>query len=167
MSIWRDLLGTAAETAGAAASGPVAPVATAVSDVSHLAENVIERIFGETESKTLDREQARQIILDGFDQARLMGQIEVNKIEASSSSVFVAGWRPAIGWVCASGLFFATTFAFMITMLMWAHFCIKNDVMEPVPTLDIGLLVALLTSLLGMSTLRTVEKKSEVARGKI
>ena len=34
----------------------------------------------------------------------LMGQIEVNKVEAAHPSVFVAGWRPAIGWIGAAGL---------------------------------------------------------------
>ena len=34
----------------------------------------------------------------------LMGQIEVNKVEAAHSSIFVAGWRPAIGWISAVGL---------------------------------------------------------------
>ena len=33
-------------------------------------------------------------------------QIEVNKAEAGSSSLFVSGWRPAVGWVCVSGLGF-------------------------------------------------------------
>ena len=37
-------------------------------------------------------------------QAQVMAQIEVNKIEAASSSVFVSGWRPAIGWICAMGM---------------------------------------------------------------
>src|SRR4030042_267363 len=40
-------------------------------------------------------------------EAELMkAQIEVNKIEASSTSIFVAGWRPAVGWVCACALFY-------------------------------------------------------------
>ena len=34
------------------------------------------------------------------------GQLEVNKVEAASKSLFVAGWRPCIGWVCALGLFY-------------------------------------------------------------
>ena len=32
------------------------------------------------------------------------GQIEVNKTEAAHKSLFVAGWRPAIGWICGLGL---------------------------------------------------------------
>ena len=33
-----------------------------------------------------------------------MAQIEVNKVEAASTNIFVAGWRPAIGWICGAGL---------------------------------------------------------------
>ena len=32
------------------------------------------------------------------------GQLEVNKIEAASSNIFVSGWRPFIGWICGVGL---------------------------------------------------------------
>ena len=35
------------------------------------------------------------------DLAQMTGQLDINKIEAASSSTFVSGWRPAIGWVCA------------------------------------------------------------------
>ena len=35
----------------------------------------------------------------------MKGQMEVNKVEAAHKSLFVAGWRPAIGWVCALGMF--------------------------------------------------------------
>ena len=35
-----------------------------------------------------------------------LGQLEVNKAEAESGSLLVGGWRPAVGWICASGLFY-------------------------------------------------------------
>lgn len=163
MSIWGELLGTAAETAGAAASGPIAPVATAVSDVSHLAENVIERIFGETESKTLDREQARQIILDGFDQARLMGQIEINKVEAASASVFVAGWRPAIGWVCALGLFWQY---FLMRFVNYLLVLFSPDTKLP-PDVDMSQLLTLLLAMMGMVAARSIDKDRGTARDRL
>ena len=42
------------------------------------------------------------------------GQLEVNKVEAAHKSLFVAGWRPAIGWVCALGLFYNVILANII-----------------------------------------------------
>jgi hypothetical protein len=47
----------------------------------------------EVEQRKLDLEEKR------IDQATDLAQIEVNKVEAASSSVFVSGWRPAIGWI--------------------------------------------------------------------
>jgi copper chaperone CopZ len=52
-----------------------------------------ERMEMEVEQRKLDLEEKR------IDQATDLAQIEVNKIEAASSSVFVSGWRPAIGWI--------------------------------------------------------------------
>src|SRR6266702_4379565 len=43
--------------------------------------------------------------LEGQLVAQVTAQIEVNKQEAASPSMFVAGWRPAIGWICGCGLF--------------------------------------------------------------
>jgi hypothetical protein len=52
-----------------------------------------ERLEMEVEQRKLDLEEKR------IDQATDLAQIEVNKIEAGSSSIFVSGWRPAIGWI--------------------------------------------------------------------
>ena len=52
-----------------------------------------EKMEMEVEQRKLDLEEKR------IDQATDLAQIEVNKIEAASSSVFVSGWRPAIGWI--------------------------------------------------------------------
>jgi hypothetical protein len=52
-----------------------------------------EKMEMEIEQRKLDLEEKR------IDQATDLAQIEVNKIEAASSSVFVSGWRPAIGWI--------------------------------------------------------------------
>ena len=54
--------------------------------------------------------QAAQMALEAADQKGeldlLLGQLEVNKVEAASDSLFVAGWRPFIGWVCGVGLMY-------------------------------------------------------------
>ena len=75
-------------------------------------------------------------------------QVELNKIEASHRSRFVAGWRPAIGWICAAGL----SFPFIINpMLQWA----TN---KPGPELPLDVLMELVLAMLGLGSLRTIEK---------
>lgn len=75
-------------------------------------------------------------------------QVELNKIEAQHRSIFVAGWRPFIGWVCGVGL----AFPYVINpVVQW----LTGDVG---PVLPIDSLIELVIALLGMGTLRTLEK---------
>lgn len=83
-----------------------------------------------------------------------VAQIEVNKVEAASASPFVSGWRPAVGWVCVLGLLYTFLLAPFLTYFGG----------RVAPAIDIGNLVLLLGGLLGLGTLRTVEKVKGVAR---
>jgi hypothetical protein len=88
----------------------------------------------------------------------IQGQIETNKIEAASSNIFIAGWRPYIGWICGSGLavqFLISPVATFICDLFGKHIIM--------PSLDMGTLMALLISLLGLGGMRTAEKFKGVA----
>lgn len=86
-------------------------------------------------------------------------QAEINKIEAQSGSLFVAGWRPFIGWVCASAL----AYQFVLSpILVWAV-ALSGRIVPPPPILD-GMLWELVLTMLGMGGLRTFEKFHGVAR---
>lgn len=87
----------------------------------------------------------------------LMGQLEINKTEAASSSIFVAGWRPASGWICNVGL----AYTFMLQpILSWASTIVHIPVP---PAIDTNTLMILLGSLLGIGSLRTIDKVKGVA----
>jgi hypothetical protein len=83
-----------------------------------------------------------------------LAQNDVNKVEAAAPDLFTRGWRPFVGWVCGLGL--------------CSEFLIRPYVMAfsvvVVPSLDMGTLLALLGGLLGLGTLRTVEKVKGAAR---
>lgn len=80
-------------------------------------------------------------------------QIEVNKAEAASGSLFVAGWRPMIGWACASAL----TFQYLLVPIgLWLGFVVGYPIPKP-PTLDEHLW-ELMLGILGLGGLRTYEK---------
>lgn len=92
------------------------------------------------------------------DTSLALGQIEVNKVEAASSSVFVAGWRPAAGWVCVSGL----AYAFLgHSLLAWLS-AVKG--WPAPPMIDSDTLMVLLTGLLGLGGYRSYEKSKGVAK---
>lgn len=87
------------------------------------------------------------------------GQMEVNKAEANSGSVFIGGWRPAIGWTCA----FALAFQYVVTpVALWVGDLAGHPLPKP-PVLD-AVLWELMFGLLGMSGLRTYEKLKGVAK---
>lgn len=86
---------------------------------------------------------------------QMMGQIEVNKQEAAHASIFVAGWRPAIGWISAAGIGYTFVLAPFIEFVARAVFS-YNGVM-PMP--DTGQLMALVTAMLGVAGLRSYDKK--------
>jgi hypothetical protein len=91
--------------------------------------------------------------------AAAMAQVEVNKIEAGHSSVFVAGWRPSIGWVCAAGL----AWAFVVApVASWA--LMVMGIRADLPAIQFDHLFELVLAMLGIGGLRTFEKLRGVAR---
>jgi len=86
-------------------------------------------------------------------------QIEVNKEEAKSSSMFVAGWRPAVGWICATGM----GFNFIIVPL-GGFVCAVAGVDISFPTLDLSEMMPVLMGMLGLGAMRSFEKTKGVAR---
>jgi hypothetical protein len=88
-------------------------------------------------------------------------QSDVDKAEASNSSLFVAGWRPAIGWIC--GLAFA--FEFLLRPLIQWGAILAGHPLPNLPRLDDSL-TQLTYGMLGMGALRSVEKVSSVVAKK-
>lgn len=82
-----------------------------------------------------------------------LGQIEVNKAEAATD-VFRGGWRPAVGWVCVVGL----GYQFILQpVLPWVAALFGAQV-PPLPAIDNETLMVLLTGMLGLGGLRTIER---------
>lgn len=92
-----------------------------------------------------------------------IAQLEVNKAEAASSSMFVAGWRPAIGWVCAFALFY--TYLLLPLGLFVAGFFGEKFVTMflNAPSLDANLW-ELMFAMLGMAGLRSFDKLKGIAK---
>jgi hypothetical protein len=90
--------------------------------------------------------------------ATMAAQTDINKAEASSSSLFVAGWRPAIGWVCALAL----AYQYLLKPLMTWGATVAGFNLPPMVGLDDNLW-QLMMGMLGMGGLRTFEKVQGVA----
>ena len=89
------------------------------------------------------------------------GQLEVNKVEAASQSMFVAGWRPAVGWVCVLGM--ASNFI-IIPMANFGLALAESGV--TIPLIDTSTMMPVLMGMLGLGAMRSVEKVRGVSREK-
>lgn len=117
---------------------------TAISAVQGVA-NVVDQFV-----ETADEKRAWETVKAKMAQEPQLAQVELNKVEASHRTMFVAGWRPAVGWVCASGL----AFIFIINpIIQWITG-------EPGPVFPTDIVFELVLGLLGLGGLRTYEKMS-------
>ena len=88
-----------------------------------------------------------------------MAQIEVNKAEAAHKSIFVAGWRPFVGWVCGVAL----SYHFILAPLLQFGFAV-GGIDQALPEFDFSQLSTVLMVMLVLGVLRTFEKMKGVSR---
>jgi roadblock/LC7 domain-containing protein len=119
---------------------------------------LIDRLIPDRAAAEKAKAEMEQQLVTAANQAAL-AQVEVNKIEAAHSSVFVAGWRPAIGWVCAAGLAWAFVLA---PIASWA--LVVLGIKAELPAIHTDYLLELVLAMLGIGGLRTFEKLRGVAR---
>lgn len=120
--------------------------------------NVLDKIFTSDEER-LDK----KAILEKIAQKPGELQVEINKIEAQHRSSFVAGGRPAIIWVCAFGLAAYFLPQFILGSFLWVKMCLLKNVLVPYPV-NGKHLIDLVYALLGLGTLRTIEKITKVTK---
>lgn len=109
---------------------------------------VLDKFVPDPEAKAKAESELRSAL-----QAWDKGQTDVNAVEAASPSIFVAGWRPAIGWIGAAGLFYAYV----------ARPVLIASGVTGLPPLDHNL-YELVIAMLGLGGLRTFEKIKGVTK---
>ena len=143
---------------------PLLALGGIVQAVGQLADDLIttdkERLDAELELRRLGLEERK------VDADLVRGQLEVNRAEAASNSLFVAGWRPAIGWIGAAAMAYQFL-AHPLLVWAWALLQARGLVpagLQPPPMLDTDALWVVLSGMLGIAGLRTAEKVKGVAR---
>ena len=120
------------------------------------------RLIPDKNKRAEAKEQFEIQVLDAMG-SLVQGQLDINKVEAQHGSIFVAGWRPAIGWICG----FALAWNFVIQpLLLWAAWMfpeVAPDI-STAPKLDTDELMTVLLGMLGLGGLRTYEKRLGVDR---
>lgn len=122
--------------------------------VLEIGKTLLERWFPDPEKKREAEMEMFKMAADG-ELKQIIAQLEINAREAQHPSIFVAGWRPAVGWVCVA----AMAFQYLLRPLM-IGFGITTAEM---PGLDENLW-AILTGILGIGGLRSLEKVTKVTK---
>jgi hypothetical protein len=143
---------------GSTVAGAASPAAAVVDGASKiigmfkLSPELKAQLQAQLTAENIDLEKAELAAQVG----QMQGQLEINKAEAASTSIFIAGWRPGVGWVCVFALAYAYILQPFAVFLLTAF---KVHLTGPLPDLDSKTLISgLLIPLLGLATLRTVEK---------
>lgn len=88
-----------------------------------------------------------------------MAQVQVNAAEAKHRSIFVAGWRPFVGWICAVALAYHFVLQPIIVFAAGAA-----GIFVELPEFDMDSLMTVLLGMLGLGGLRTYEKKAGLTK---
>lgn len=127
---------------------------TALLDIGN---TVITRIFPDPVQAATAKLELVKLQQSG-ELAQMTGQLDINKVEAGSNSVFVSGWRPFIGWVCGAACAW-NWLGLKIALFVAALF--GNTVnLQPA---DLSEMMPVLMGMLGIGALRTIEKINGVA----
>ena len=122
-----------------------------IAPIFDVAKSLIERWFPDP-AKKAEAEAAWLAMTQEQEFKKIIAQLEVNAKEAASPHMFVAGWRPFVGWCSGLGFLYAT-----IGQPILAWVALMNGTVEP-PAIDVDLLLTVLGGMLGLGTLRTYEK---------
>ena len=129
-------------------------------------EALIAPVTGLLDKFVEDKDQKNKLahelatMADRHAQELAKGQLEINKAEASHRSIFVAGWRPFLGWILASAMGWHFIFA-PVTMFVCAYLGVE---IPELPAFDMDSLMTVLLGMLGLGGLRTAEKIKGVAK---
>ena len=129
-----------------------------IDTIIEVGAKILDRVIPDTNA----RESAKAELIKAAqsnDFQLAMGQLEINKVEASNPSLFVSGWRPFVGWTCSA------SFALHFVIFPILNFIIVGlGYKEIVISFDMTTLVTTLGGLLGIGGLRTYEKIKGVTK---
>lgn len=152
--VWGKVLGVVTGVAGAttATALPVAPVVNVIG-------GLLDRVLPDKAQNDAAKAALGQMALSG-ELAEVQGQLAINLAEAQSKSTWVAGWRPAFGWVGAVALAYEMVMRPLLTLTVhlfgatWAA-----------PSIELQDLIALCSTMLGFGTMRSVDKATGTSSG--
>jgi hypothetical protein len=132
---------------------------TGIGEIANAVGGIVNKFLPDKSQEEKDA-LTRELAQLQFDQAVIQSQTDTNKAEASNTSVFVAGWRPFVGWVCGC----AFAWSFVVGPLVSYAARLLGSTVE-LPALDLSQLSPVLMGMLGLGAMRTVEKVNGIKAG--
>lgn len=123
-----------------------------------IGSKILDRVIPDPEQKAAAQLQLEQLAQNG-ELSKITGQMEINKIEAANTNIFVSGWRPAVGWVCGIALAYAALIepsARFIAVVLFGY-------SGSFPSIDTDLTMQILIGMLGLGGMRSFEKAKGVS----
>jgi hypothetical protein len=130
-------------------------------DVDSMITGFREAITGEKIKDPVEMAKI-EMQLQSLENALLSGQLEINKVEAQHPNIFIAGWRPFVGWVGGIGLAYI---AFIEPIMRFV--AMLNDYTGTFPVIDTNITMQVLLAMLGIGGMRSFDKKNKTDTKKI
>lgn len=128
----------------------------AIAAVSNLASTVVTRVW--PDATEIEKQKLIQATVEIQNEYNLiLGQIDINKIEASNTNWLVSGWRPFVGWVCGFSLAYAAIIEPLARFVATVGFAYVGIF----PIIDTTITLQVLLGMLGFGAMRTAEKHIE------
>lgn len=119
---------------------------------------LIKHFFPDPAQQAAAEQKMAELVVSGELQ-KIAGQLAINQEEAKSDSMFVAGWRPFVGWVCGAALAYVAILEPVVRFVALAA-----GYAGKFPVIDTNITMQVLFGMLGLGGMRTYEKTKGVAR---
>jgi hypothetical protein len=131
----------------------------AIAAVSNLADTIIKRVWPDaTETEKAKLAQVAQAMQNEVN--LVLGQIEINKIEAASADWITSGWRPYVGWVCGTAMAYSSIIEPILRFTATVIFGYDGAF----PVIDTTITTQVLLGMLGFGVTRSLDKYLGTAR---
>jgi len=129
-----------------------------ISAILNIGNTLINKLFPDPAEAAKAQLALLKMQQDG-ELAAMIAQTDINKVEAASQSIFVAGWRPFCGWVGGAGLAYAAIVEPLMRLLASLYGYTGNF-----PVIDTTITMQILFGLLGLGAMRSYDKAAEIKK---
>ena len=137
----------------------------AINPFKPIVEKLVDRLVPDKNKRAEAQEEIEKLLVNVHKTA-IEGNLAINQQEAAHRSIWVAGWRPGIGWTCAVAFFYSFVAQPFLSWGLAVYSQFNELPFDPstLPSLDTGPLFSVMMGMLGLGSLRTFEKLKGISK---